>query len=56
MASKKTIEIVKSTAPVLEQHGEAITKVFYKLLFENHPELKDTFNVTNQKKEINKKH
>ncbi len=50
MASKKTIEIVKSTAPVLEEHGEAITKVFYRLLFENHPELKDVFNMVNQKK------
>lgn len=50
MASQKTIEIVKSTAPVLEQHGEAITKVFYRLLFENHPELKDVFNMTHQKK------
>ena len=50
MASKKTIEIVKSTAPVLEEHGEVITKVFYKLLFENHPELKDIFNMINQKK------
>lgn len=50
MASQKTIEIVKSTAPVLEQHGEAITKVFYRLLFENHPELKDVFNMTHQRK------
>ncbi|WCC41764.1 NO-inducible flavohemoprotein [Tenacibaculum finnmarkense] len=50
MASKKTIEIVKSTVPVLEVHGEVITKVFYRLLFENHPELKDIFNMTNQKK------
>ncbi|CAM1341360.1 NO-inducible flavohemoprotein [Tenacibaculum amylolyticum] len=50
MASQKTIEIVKSTAPVLEQHGEAITRVFYKLLFEKHPELKDVFNMTHQKK------
>ncbi|GGX14464.1 NO-inducible flavohemoprotein [Aquimarina muelleri] len=50
MASKNTIEIVKSTAPVLEQHGETITKVFYRLLFENHPELKDVFNMVNQKK------
>lgn len=55
MASKKTIEIVKSTAPVLEQHGEAITKVFYKLLFENHPGLKDVFNMTNQKKGVQQK-
>jgi len=50
MASKKTIEIVKSTAPVLEVHGEAITKVFYELLFDKHPELKDIFNMVNQKK------
>ncbi|WP_108868342.1 NO-inducible flavohemoprotein [Aquimarina aquimarini] len=50
MASKETIEIVKSTAPVLEEHGEAITKVFYKLLFKKHPELKDVFNMINQKK------
>ena len=50
MASKKTIEIVKSTAPVLEQHGETITKVFYARLFENHPSLKSIFNMTNQKK------
>ncbi len=50
MASKKTIEIVKSTAPVLEEHGESITKVFYGLLFKNHPELKDVFNMVNQKK------
>ena len=50
MASKKTIEIIKSTAPALEQHGEAITKVFYQFLFTNHPELKDVFNMTHQQK------
>jgi len=50
MASSKTIAIVKSTAPVLEEHGEQITKVFYRRLFENNPELKDMFNMTNQKK------
>ncbi|WP_346881236.1 NO-inducible flavohemoprotein [uncultured Algibacter sp.] len=50
MASKKTIEIVKSTAPVLQDHGEAITKVFYGLLFDKHPELKDVFNMVHQKK------
>ena len=48
MASKKTIEIVKLTAPVLEEHGETITKVFYKRLLENYPELKNLFNMTNQ--------
>lgn len=50
MASKKTIEIVKSTASVLQEHGETITKVFYKLLFSNHPELRDVFNMTHQQK------
>ena len=48
MASPKTIAIVKSTAPVLEVHGEEITTVFYRRLFENNPELKDIFNMTNQ--------
>lgn len=47
--SPKTIEIVKSTVPVLEQHGEAITKHFYKIMFENHPELLNIFNQTHQK-------
>ena len=50
MASKKTIAIVKSTAPILQQHGESITKVFYELLFHKHPELKNIFNMVNQKK------
>ncbi|QKX06425.1 NO-inducible flavohemoprotein [Aquimarina sp. TRL1] len=49
MASTKTIEIVKATAPVLEVHGETITKVFYKRLFNQHPELKNIFNMSHQK-------
>lgn len=50
MASKKTIEIVKTTVPVLEEHGAMITKVFYRRLFKNHPELQNIFNMTHQKK------
>ncbi|SES15140.1 nitric oxide dioxygenase [Gracilibacillus ureilyticus] len=46
----KTIEIVKSTVPVLAEHGTAITSRFYQLLFTNHPELKNIFNQTNQRK------
>ncbi|WP_201534862.1 globin domain-containing protein [Psychrobacter immobilis] len=49
MASPKTLEIVKATVPVLEEHGKAITTVFYKNMFEAHPELLDIFNETNQK-------
>lgn len=49
MLSAKTIEIVKSTVPVLEKYGKDITTRFYQLLFSNHPELKNVFNQTNQR-------
>lgn len=49
MASPKTLEIVKATVPVLEEHGTTITTVFYKNMFDEHPELLDIFNETNQK-------
>lgn len=47
---RETIEIVKSTVPVLEENGVAITSRFYQLLFQNHPELKNIFNQSNQRK------
>lgn len=43
------LEIVKSTLPAVQQHGEAITKRFYQRLFESHPELQNVFNMTHQK-------
>ncbi|MED3624090.1 NO-inducible flavohemoprotein [Neobacillus thermocopriae] len=49
MLDPKTIEIIKSTVPVLEKHGEAITTRFYQLMFGNHPELLNVFNHANQK-------
>ncbi|UOF92557.1 NO-inducible flavohemoprotein [Fodinisporobacter ferrooxydans] len=49
MLSQKTIEIIKSTVPVLEKHGTAITSRFYQLMFSNHPELLNIFNHANQK-------
>lgn len=51
MLSKETIQIIKSTVPVLEIHGMDITKRFYQLLFLNHPELLHIFNHANQKQE-----
>ena len=48
MLSQETINIIKSTVPVLEQHGKTITTVFYKNLFEAHPELLNVFNHVNQ--------
>ncbi|PNK60081.1 globin domain-containing protein [Psychrobacter sp. FDAARGOS_221] len=49
MVSPKTLEVVKATVPVLEEHGNTITTVFYKNMFAEHPELLDIFNETNQK-------
>lgn len=49
MLSEQTIQTIKSTVPVLEQHGVAITKRFYELLFTNHPELLHVFNHANQR-------
>lgn len=48
MLSSNTIKVIKSTVPVLEEHGVAITKRFYQLLFTNHPELLHVFNHANQ--------
>lgn len=48
MLSQETINIIKSTVPVLEQHGKTITTVFYKNMFEAHPELLNVFNHANQ--------
>lgn len=46
--SQEKRDIVKSTAPVLAEHGTTITKVFYQNLFNAHPELLNIFNHANQ--------
>lgn len=48
MLSQKTIDIVKSTVPALKEHGVEITTTFYKLMFENNPEVKPFFNMDKQ--------
>lgn len=48
MLNEKTIAIVKSTAPVLEAHGEALTRHFYKRMFAHNPEVAPLFNPSNQ--------
>ncbi|KAI1299897.1 flavohemo protein [Xylaria venustula] len=42
------IAVVKSTAPVLKEHGETITTLFYKNLLEKNPTLRNVFNEANQ--------
>lgn len=51
MLSEKTMEIVKSTVPLLQEKGVEITTRFYQIMFSEHPELLNIFNHTNQKKE-----
>jgi nitric oxide dioxygenase len=52
MLDSKTIEIVKSTSPVLQEHSQKIGERFYELLFSRVPELYNMFNQTNQKRGI----
>lgn len=49
MLDARTIEVIKSTVPVLEVHGRSITTVFYRNMFHHHPELLDIFNHANQR-------
>jgi nitric oxide dioxygenase len=48
MLSDKTISIVKSTAPILEQHGETLTRHFYRRMFSHNPEVAPFFNPAHQ--------
>lgn len=49
MLQPKTIEIIKSTVPVLAEHGVAITSRFYGNLFKKHPELLNIFSHAHQR-------
>ncbi|PHH59644.1 hypothetical protein CDD81_2802 [Ophiocordyceps australis] len=46
--SAQQIAIVKSTAPVIKEHGKTITTYFYKTLLDEHPELKNIFSLRHQ--------
>lgn len=46
--NQSTIDIVKATAPLVAEHAEEITKLFYKTMFTNNPEAAQFFNVANQ--------
>jgi len=49
----ETQQIVKSTAPLLKEKGDAVTARMYELMFQNHPELKALFvNAPNNQNEI----
>ena len=48
MVSQKTIDIVKSTAPILKKQGKQITTRMYEIMFENYPEVKSQFDMSAQ--------
>ncbi|MCK8044764.1 NO-inducible flavohemoprotein [Shewanella sp. 1CM18E] len=48
MLSAKHISTVKSTIPLLESAGTAITEHFYQRMFAHNPELKHIFNLSHQ--------
>lgn len=47
----EVIATVKATAPVLAVHGVTITTKFYGIMFEQHPEVKQYFNMRHQVKD-----
>ncbi|BAZ44940.1 putative globin-like protein [Chondrocystis sp. NIES-4102] len=46
--SHQSVEIVKSTAPVLKQHGKTITTRMYEIMFNQYPEVKTQFDQSAQ--------
>jgi nitric oxide dioxygenase len=49
MLSQRTIDIVKATAPILEEHGETLTQHFYKRMFAHSAEVAPLFNPAHQR-------
>jgi nitric oxide dioxygenase len=48
MLSPQSRPYIDASVPVLREHGEAITRVFYQNMLDAHPELKNIFNMANQ--------
>lgn len=48
MLSQKNLSIIKSTVSILEEHGEALTRHFYKRMFAHNPEVLPFFNPAHQ--------
>jgi nitric oxide dioxygenase len=48
MITPEQKELIKATVPVLKEQGVTLTSHFYKRMFRQNPELKNTFNMGNQ--------
>ena len=46
--TQTNIDIVKSTAPVIKEHGKQITTRMYEIMFTTHPEVKEQFDMSAQ--------
>lgn len=46
--TQEQTDIIKATVPVIKEHGNAVTSVFYKNMLAAHPELNAIFNSSNQ--------
>ena len=51
MLTQSIIDQIKGSVELLKNEGEAITSRFYEILFERNPELKNIFNMSNQRKD-----
>lgn len=49
MLDQTTVAVIKSTIPLLESAGPALTQHFYQRMFSHNPELKDIFNLAHQR-------
>ncbi|GFF31300.1 flavohemoprotein [Aspergillus udagawae] len=46
--TRKQIELIRATVPILQEHGASITTTFYRNMLTEHPELNNVFNTANQ--------
>ncbi|AJC88408.1 single-domain globin Cgb [Campylobacter insulaenigrae] len=46
--TKEEIQIIKDCVPILQQNGEVLTREFYKIMFEEYPQVKPMFNMDKQ--------
>eukprot|EP00095_Tigriopus_kingsejongensis_P008245 maker-scaffold230_size244653-snap-gene-0.17 protein:Tk08245 transcript:maker-scaffold230_size244653-snap-gene-0.17-mRNA-1 annotation:"hypothetical protein PHYSODRAFT_346654" len=42
----QTVDILKTTAPVLKENGTKVTSTMYRIMFSEHPEVKNLFNMS----------
>lgn len=46
--TKEQIQIIKDCVPILQKNGEDLTNEFYKIMFNDYPEVKPMFNMEKQ--------